>query len=509
MIFTYAVPAKQMQMQEMPTVDTRRIDLSFEFEQNFDFEMAKEVVDLVETQIDGMREELEIKNIWREVQAWGAELTIYLKTPEDYAANDSPKYSTEDTLNVLWERLPEKIPGAEINFMIPDAGEGQARSVQFRMRGDDIATLRVEAERFGELLRGFPEITHVKVGEEDLKQEVQIHIDENLLDRVAVSPFAIAQTVDFSLRGTRLTPIKREGREIPVWAQFRESDRETRENLENVGIAAGDGSVVPLNELVDFRKAKMPRAIWRTDGKNILAVTIQMSTNDVGALYAKIKAFAKTFELPRGYSIDLGDDVLKLDENAANFMTSAMLASVLIYFVMAALFESYLLPISILMSIPMAFVGVVWVMVLTQTPIDTISFIGIILLLGLVVNNGIVIVDYINQLRKQGMDRHEAIIKAGRDRLRPVLMTATTTILGCIPLAMEPEAGAEVSFESLGRCLIGGLTTGTVLTLYVTPLAYTCIDDLSIWLNKFSGDMRGLRSGSGVDSAPTEEIVAK
>jgi len=178
-----------------------------------------------------------------------------------------------------------------------------------------------------------------------------------------------------------------------------------------------------------------------------------------------------------------------------------MLAIVLVYILMSALFESCFLPLSILTTIPMAFIGVFWFMFLTDTPMDFVTWIGCILMVGVIVNNGIVIVDHINFLRRQGVERYAAIIQAGRDRFRPVMMTAITTILGCVPLAVGGfGSGQSVTFQGLGRALIGGLTMGTLLTLLVVPLFYTLVDDFQGWLGRFLADIATL----GRAPAPAE-----
>jgi len=183
-------------------------------------------------------------------------------------------------------------------------------------------------------------------------------------------------------------------------------------------------------------------------------------------------------------SVNNGDEAEELDTSFRNFRIALVFAIILIYIVMGALFESFVLPLSILSSVPLAFIGVYWSMYLSEVPLDSVSLIGVILMCGVIVNNGIVIVDHINQLRLRGQDRESAILQASRERLRPVLMTALTTILGCVPLAQGTQIG-EVSFHSLGRALIGGLTTGTVLTLFIVPLFYSLIDDLGLWLRGY------------------------
>jgi HAE1 family hydrophobic/amphiphilic exporter-1 len=201
--------------------------------------------------------------------------------------------------------------------------------------------------------------------------------------------------------------------------------------------------------------------------------------------------------LPLGYTIDLGDEFLELTTNITNYIATLIMALILIYIVMAALFESLLLPLSILTSVPLAFIGVYWGMFMTHTALDTIGLIGCILMVGVVVKNGIVIVDHVNLLRREGMSRHEAVIQAGRDRFRPVMMTALTTTLGVLPLAIESKAGSTVSFVSLGRSFCSGLTTGTILTLVIVPLFYTLIEDFAEWVFRFIADLTGSRERRG------------
>jgi HAE1 family hydrophobic/amphiphilic exporter-1 len=503
---TWAIPVKRVGTQDMPTADTRQVEIRLRFDQNIDFAMARERLNMVEEALEGMRDELEIKTLWRSNLPRRGEIKAYLMTLEDYPKGEEPRYSTEDTLNIMWQRLPKRLPGVELRFSIPEAGQGQSRSIALRIQGDDRDELAIHAERFADLLAEIPDISDVNPGTEQNRLEMQIGIDEDLAGEAGVSPMVVAQTVDFALGGVRLPYMKREGREIPVWGQFREKDRKSRQNLENVGIGTPQGTIKPLKELVNLQRARSPNAIRRVDGKNVITITARTATSDMGSLFSNIRQLVSSFELPRGYELNLGDQFMKLDSNAANFITSLLLACILIYIVMGALFESYFLPLSILTCIPVAFIGVFWAMYLTNTSMDTITYIGLILMIGIVVNNGIVIVDYINQLRRGGMDRDEAVVQAGRDRLRPVLMTALTTILGCVPLALEGQVGTQVSFVSLGRALIGGLTTSTVLTLYIVPVVYTLIDDFQEWALRFLGDIAGLATGR---VRSTQDFVGK
>jgi HAE1 family hydrophobic/amphiphilic exporter-1 len=472
------IPLKGMGSQNTPAVDRRQITIEVDFDNNYDLAMADDVFGQLESVLSDRREELGIKHVFKNYSARGGSFTLFLNPP----GADAP-YSSEDVMSILWYLLPERIPGGELEFqsqadtLVTTGGKGQ---VSIRIMGDDMAVLERYAERFATEMEALPSIIEAKTGIERVQKEIQLHVDEVLADRAGITPAMIAQTVGFALLGTRMPDYIQDGREIPVWTQFREADRKTRANLDNVLVLGETGRLIPLNQLVTTKKVDTPRSISRLDGKNYVQVSAHTSSKDMAALQADMQHIAGSFELPPGYSISLGEEFEGLEENLNNFFTSLILAIFLIYIVMSALFESTLLPLSILTSVPLAFIGVVWAMYLTHTPLDTVSFIGCILMVGVIVNNGIVIVDHINTLRRTGLERTEAIIQAGRDRIRPVLMTAITTILGALPIAIGGTPGRD-AVVGLGRAMIGGLAAGTLLTLFVVPLFYLFIDDVRTW----------------------------
>lgn len=485
--FVSTIPAcNGLQRQGLPSIDSRQVVIEVEFDRGFDPDKVRSTFDLVYERIDARREELSIKNVFYQFSARGGNFNIYLNTEEDVESEEDLPYTTDEARDILWAALPAAIPGAELRFSIAETGEQTSQGFSLRMRGDDSATLSEYATRFATLLEETPDITEAEAENDANEEEIQILIDETFAAQNGVSPFTIAQTVDFALRGVRLFYIKREGREIPVWAQFSEEDRTSRANLENVAILNQSGDLVPLAQLVDFQKARSPSAIRRVNSKNVVSITATTRTRDLGGVMNDLRSLVDNFDMPRGYSIEFGDELANLESDMTAFLTSIFLAIVVIYLIMGALFESYLLPISILVTVPLAAIGVVWSMYMTNTAIDTMTFIGFILLAGIVVNNGIVIVDHINQLRTEGVARYDAILRAGRVRFRPVMMTALTTILGCVPLAVGEE-----TFSGLGRALIGGLTTGTVLTLFVVPLFYALIDDTREWFSNFVATLAG------------------
>ena len=494
MYVSYEVPFKGVGFVPMSDLDLREIDMDLVLDPNFDRAQVREMFDMFHQALTERKDELAIAHIFsRYFQGQGL-IQIYLRKPEDYPAEGTPSYTTDDAFRIMTQLMPERIPGVELRIYTPATGDmgGAAKTVSVRVRGDEVRLVTEYARRLKVLMEQLPGLEDVVIDTERDKHEMQLRIDGPRAEEAGISPTEIARTVDIALRGARLPYIRQGGREYAVWAQFREEDRKTRENLDNVNLMDKTGALVPLNRFVTYTKAKGPSAIMRFDGKNDVTISARTTGNDLRTVRDNLTRVIDAFDLPLGYEAGMGDRFVELEVNLDNFVTTLLMAIILIYLVMSALFESITMPLSVLTSVPLALIGVYWMMYLTHTSFDTIGMVGCILMVGVVVNNGIVIVDHINLLRGQGRDRLDAIVQAGRDRFRPVMMTALTTILGCIPLALEPEVGSTFSFVSLGRALIGGLISGTALTLVIVPLLYTFIDDLRTWSSRFFADLTRL-----------------
>jgi len=502
-VLTYYIPYQSVGMRELPKLDTREIKIDIALDQNYDMEMATNLFHLVESNLDAWRDELGIKSILTFFETGGGVIDVYLYAPEDphpYGAN--PPFVTEDVMKILAQRLPSQVPGAELMFELTDTTEsGNEAAVSLRMRGDDTQTLEQYANRFKSVMASIPHVNGVELDTEKDSTEMRLRIDEAIAEGRGIKSEAVAMTVQSALRGSRLPFMKQGGREIPVWAQFREEDRESKANLDNVKVLSLTGELVPVNQLVEYGKAPSAASIQRVDGKNIINITARAGSDDMGQIKSDLQTAAASFDMPVGYGIDLGDSLMELDDNVLNFASMMFMAIILIYLVMAALFESYFFPLSILTTVPIALAGAVWALYFTGTQFDSVTLIGCILMAGVIVNNGIVIVDHINQVRREMGTRDPAVVEAGCNRFRPVMMTAITTILGLVPLAMATTGGAA-TFAGLGRALIGGLTIGTVLTLIVVPVFYTYLDDFQRWCVNFSGSL--LHRGRPV--SPESEI---
>jgi HAE1 family hydrophobic/amphiphilic exporter-1 len=370
---------------------------------------------------------------------------------------------------------------------VTDAGSStDNETVTVYLYGDEREELQRQADAFKVRMEALPEVSDVKTDLERATSEIQIQIDEPLAQQYGITAQTIALTADAAMRGARLPYMKQGVREIPVWVQFREEDRKSRANLENVAVVGITGALVPLSRLVTFPKERTATSVHRYNGKNVIALTAHADIEDLGTVRNALAGAINAHRMPPGYHIDFGDTLQELGDNMTNFASTFIMAVILIYIVMAALFESVVLPLSVLSTVPLAMGGAVWMLYVTHSQFDSVTLIGCVLMAGVIVNNGIVIVDHINNLRAEEGDLASGIVNAGADRFRPVMMTALTTILGLVPMAAA-TSGSGATFAGLGRALIGGLTVGTVLTLVVVPVFYSLIDEFQQWCIGFLG----------------------
>jgi HAE1 family hydrophobic/amphiphilic exporter-1 len=276
-------------------------------------------------------------------------------------------------------------------------------------------------------------------------------------------------------------------RELDVVVQHRESDRQTLDQLKALPLAFGK-ELLPIGAVADFQSAPGARSIEREDRRSVLTITADTAT-DTPSYMAERMAWqtVNNIDMPAGYEIMESKDWFSSSEDAAAAAFMLLFAVVLVYMVMAALFESFAQPFTIMFAVPFAFIGVGIVMRLAGQPRSSTADLGLIILAGIVVNNAIVLVDHINRLRGTGLVRDEAIVLGGRHRLRPILMTAMTTILGLSPMVAPfflPQIfgsvdGRAAFWAPVGLVILGGLATSTLLTVMVIPVLYSLVDDLT------------------------------
>jgi hydrophobic/amphiphilic exporter-1 (mainly G- bacteria), HAE1 family len=264
---------------------------------------------------------------------------------------------------------------------------------------------------------------------------------------------------------------------------LRREDSENIEDLKNLEIQTPNGPV-SLRSIVDFRIVEGQNEIQRLDRKNNVQLKATYEGKDFSEARKQITAIMDEMNMPAGYSWSYDQRVLNRDLESKQMLINFLLALALVYIVMASLFESLIHPLAIIMAIPFALVGVVWLLMLTGTPFNIMAQIGLLILMGVVVNNGIVLIDRVHQLREEGVEREPAILRACDDRLRPILMTAGTTILGMVPMAVGSGGIFGGYYYPLARAVVGGLSAATILTLIILPFVYILFDNFAKWLRR-------------------------
>jgi len=387
----------------------------------------------------------------------------------------TPREVTEAVL----EALPEK-PGVVFSTGQEDQTgvEGGESVFTVVLNGEDPDQLERVAGDLEDLFVRVDGVLGLKgSGQEPAPSELALVVDRELAQRQEINPAVIAGVVSYALRGQQLPKFYRDGREIDVRVRFEEDDRESLGQLETFAVPTAGGAVA-LSSVTEPRYLQSAKVIRRMDKRLARTITLELAEGREDETRERLLALQRSIDLPEGISFGAGGPPPGASDDMKAMGFAAQLSVVFIYLLMGFLFESFILPLSILMTIPLAGIGVVWIHLAAGRDIDFLGVVGLVLLVGVVVNNGIVLIDYVNRLRTDGMERTEALLTAAHRRFRPIMMTAMTTICGMVPLTIAPISSIGISYRSFGLTLIGGLTSATLLTLLVVPVFYTLFDDL-------------------------------
>ncbi len=376
--------------------------------------------------------------------------------------------------------LTRDIPGAEISVsesstMMMGMTTG---AISITIKGDDMDTLKTIGDDFKRIIERVEGTREVTTSYEDGIPQVQIITDRAIASQYGLTTAQIGSSIANALSGSKVTTYKINGDEIDVVLKADNVYGESISYLEMLPIQTPMGSTVPLTEVADIKVEKGPISIQRENQVRVLTVSGSVVGRDIQSASNEIEELLKDYEMPLGYSYVFGGEIEQIEETFRDLFLVMLLAIALVYMIIAAQFESLIQPLSIMFSVPLALSGGFIALFVTGLPLNVIGIIGLIILVGIVVNNAIVLVDYINNRRRRGEDRNLAIMKAGPIRIRPIMMTALTTILGLVPMSLGLGEGAELS-QSMGVVVIGGLSLSTVLTLVIVPVMYTIFDDMT------------------------------
>ncbi|KAB3529688.1 efflux RND transporter permease subunit [Alkaliphilus serpentinus] len=379
-------------------------------------------------------------------------------------------------------KLVKNIAGAEISVnAVSTTAMGTTSPVSIGITGDDLTQLEEISADFKKIIESVEGTREVKTSISESVPEVEVLVNKDLAAIYGLTASQVASAVRGGTTGTTATRYKYQGDELDVVIRAQGSTTESISNLEQLSITTPAGSSIPLSQVAKLSIVKGPMQINRESQERIVTVTSQIIGRDVRSITADIERELQNYEMPQGYNYKIGGENEQIMDAFTQLLYALALAIVLIYMVMAAQFESLIHPFIIMFTIPLAFSGGALSLFITGRTFGVTAFIGIIMLAGIVVNNGIVLIDYINVLRNSGQERNEAIIAAGPIRLRPILMTTLTTALGLIPLAIGVGEGAEMQ-APMATVVIGGLMLSTLVTLVFVPVLYTVFDDFSISL---------------------------
>jgi HAE1 family hydrophobic/amphiphilic exporter-1 len=407
---------------------------------------------------------------------------VYIKLADRSGRKRHQKTIQEDVRKRL-QRIPGILP------FISEAGRMDVRKpLLINVRGDDISLLKKYAAALKEKMYQIPGIIDIEVTLEQDIPEFRLTVDQDRAVDVGIMTVQIVRTLGALVGGQAVTTYEDEdGDAVNVRIRLPKSLREDPSHIEGLRLAVQKPftgpTLIPLNELVSYSMRATPSEIDRQDLNRQVVISANLEGLPLGTAIEKVGKAASQIHMAPGYRVVLSGEAEYMAE-AFGYLTEAfILAIILVYLILAAQFESFIHPLSIMFSLPLSLIGMAGMLLLTGDTISMMTLIGLIMLMGLVTKNAILLVDFTNVLRSRGMNRTEALITAGRTRLRPIMMTTLAMIFGMLPLALALGAGAEMR-APMARAVIGGLVTSTFLTLLVVPVMYSVLDDFGSWVHR-------------------------
>jgi len=391
-----------------------------------------------------------------------------------------PRSQRNRSLEQIQEDLREKVkalPDLDVRF--EDRGAetffGGGGDIAIEIFGHDLAVGEALGHDVIHLIKEIKGVAETELSVEESAPELRIKLNRNRIADLGLSTAQVGRVISTSVLGSVVTRFREEGDEIDIRVQLKAEARENKADVENILIMTPMGRQIPLRAIADVVYESAPMEITREDQERKVSVAVTVAGRDLQSTTNAVKKALNDMQVPNDFRMEIGGAAEDMQESFMYLGLAFLVAMVLVYMVMASQFESLRDPFIILFTIPLSIIGVALGLFVTGTTLSVMSLVGIIMLVGIIVNNGIVLVDYINQLRAEGHAMFEAIHLAGEARMRPVIMTALTTILAMFPLALGLGESGE-NWSPMARSVIGGLLVGTVLTLVVVPVIYAGVE---------------------------------
>ena len=469
---------KLAKVDPFPQEASRTIGLAYHLQGSYPMERVEQAVNRIEAYVEANKERFDVDKYYSYYLNDDAYTRLYLRPKED------AKVPAAEVMRLVVEDMPEIIIGKP-SFQWDDASSGST-SFSVQLSGESTERLAEISQDVAHRLSSVPGLEAVRSEAGTGEQEVQVVVNRDRASQLGLTTQQIALTVAGAMRGDKLPELRTTDRELTMRLAFRESDRQSVEDLAKVPVMLADGSRTDLGAVADFIVRPSDREIRRVNRLTSVVVNANMAKGTtMDDARKRVEPILNAYPLPPGYSWKFGRGLDENDKAVQTMVQNILLAVVLIFLVMASLFESALYPLSIITSILFAIVGSIWFLTLTGTTITMMAMIGFMVLIGVVVNIGIVLIAHVIDLREAGLSRHDAILQAGRDRLRPIMMTTLTTLLGMLPLAIGDAqiggSGEGPAYYPLARAVMGGLSFSAVVSLLIVPMFYVWFDDLNAW----------------------------
>ncbi len=465
----------------IPASDQGQIQISIETAPGSSFSHTAEVVKQVNEKLTAYEGEIETDFVslgGGDFGGMGTNMSEASITIQLISSTDRTRRDTEIVKEM--NEVMQEIPSANIQVNAMDGGMGFGDPIRIELNGPEHEVLRSLAD---EVIREIDRIdgTHNPASSASGGiPQMTITVDADKAALYGLTEQQVVEQVELQFTGQMIAQYREAGLEIDVTMYYPEDERSTMSDLEQMSIQTATGDAIPLDEVATFQETQGPATLLRQNQQAQMNVTSDVIGRDLSSVVQDIRArldeMAQRF--PEGYSYKISGEAEDMQESFADLTLALVFSIFLVYAVMAVQFENFLFPFIIMFSMPATIIGVVGGLFITGLSFSIPGFIGIIMLAGIVVNNSIILVDYINILRRRGMNRYEAILEAGRSRLRPILMTTLTTVLAMIPLGLALGEGAEMQ-QPLAISIIFGLTVSSLFTLLLIPVVYTLFDDLT------------------------------
>jgi HAE1 family hydrophobic/amphiphilic exporter-1 len=488
-------------MEFMPTMDQGEFSIAVEMEPGTKLEETGKVTE----QIEGIiaNELPDHQMVFSQVGTSGqagmgssnsneASLTVKL------LPSDLRNYSTEDAMEKLRNSFAG-IPGATIRVEAANS-MSTGKPVSITVKGEDLEVLTELGALVGQIVENVDGTRNVTNSLDESKAEVQVNVDREQASMYGLSASQVLTAVRTAFDGQIVGRVRTGDNEVDIRLMYPDDYDQTMEQLESLMITSTTGAKVALGTVADINISDAPMQITRNDQSRTVTIDADITGRDLNSINKDIEAQLSKMAFPSGYTFEMGGQSEDMMESFMQLALALLLAVVLVYMVMAAQFESLFHPFIIMFALPPTIIGVLVGLFVTGTTLSVTSLIGCIMLVGIVLNNSIVLVDYVNTLRGRGLERNEAIKQAGPIRLRPILMTTLVTVLAMLPLAFGTGEGAE-AMKPMAVVVTFGLTFSTLITLLLVPVVYTLFDDFGQKIKRTLGKIKlpGKKSNVSID----------